>query len=86
MRSVLLGRARQGDEGLVISGFEVVSPSLLISDVQVFRVLVAASETFDYDNWKWKSHRHGVGLAPKNSQWCDENSRRAQEMMLRREI
>lgn len=35
----LLRRAGQGDEGLVISSFEVVSPSLLISDVQVFRVL-----------------------------------------------
>lgn len=29
----------QGDEGPVISSFEVVSPSLLISDVQVFRAL-----------------------------------------------
>lgn len=32
-------RARQGDEGLVISSFEVVSPSLLITDLQVFRIL-----------------------------------------------
>lgn len=37
--SARLRRAGQGDEGLVISSFEVVSPSLLISDVQVFRVL-----------------------------------------------
>lgn len=37
--SVRLRRAGQGDEGLVISSFEVVSPSLLISDVQVFCVL-----------------------------------------------
>lgn len=31
-------RRALGDEGPVISSFEVVSPSLLISDVQVFRV------------------------------------------------
>lgn len=41
MRSVLPAsdKRRQGDEGPVISSFEVASPSLLISDVQVFRVL-----------------------------------------------
>lgn len=39
MRSVLPTGGRQGDEGPVISSFEVVSPSLLISDVQVFRAL-----------------------------------------------
>lgn len=37
--SVRLRRVEQGDEGSVISSFEVVSPSLLISDVQVLRVL-----------------------------------------------
>jgi len=37
--STRLRRVEQGDEGSVISSFEVVSPSLLISDVQVLRML-----------------------------------------------
>lgn len=44
--SVRLRRAGQGDEGLVISSFEVVSPSLLISDLQVFRVFSAPRVIF----------------------------------------
>lgn len=60
--------ARQGDEGLVISSFEVVSPSPLITDVQVFRILalrtgLSATATIVDENQTRRFARTNLALA-----------------------